>query len=133
MQGLGEDVLADVLRACRPSHVVTLQTPNLRRNLPAGHFWLLPDDDSGPLAAPVAAAQAAIVQLPAVAPQSPAGSIATGEQDCPLRQDLPQFSRLKTECKSCNRSRWACLGSYFAQLLLLHRSKWAIEAASNAP
>ena len=95
MQGLGEDVLADVFRACRPSHVVTLQTPNLRRNLPAGHFWLLPDDDSGALAAPVAAAQAVIVQLPAVASQSPAGSITTGEQDCPLRQDLTHIFRLR--------------------------------------
>lgn len=105
MQGLGEDVLADVLRMCRPSHVVTLQTPNLRRNLPAGQFWLLPDDDSGPLAAPVAAAQAAIVQLPAVASQSPAGSITTGEHDCPMRQDLTHILCLETECKSCNRSR----------------------------
>ena len=79
MQGLGEDVLADVLRCSRPSHVVTLQTPNARRNLLGGQFWLAQGADSGPLAVPAAAAQAAVVQLPAVTSEGPIGSIKAGE------------------------------------------------------
>ena len=79
MQGLGEDVLADILRCSRPSHVVTMQTPNARRNVPDGCFWAAPGEGNGPLAAPAAAAQAAITQLPAVASEGPLGATRLGE------------------------------------------------------
>lgn len=79
MQGLGEDVLADVLRCTRPSHVVMLQTPTPRRNVPQGQFWLTEDSAAGPLAPPAAAQQeAAVIQLPAVQSQGPAGSTPAG-------------------------------------------------------
>ena len=78
MQGLGEDVLADVLRCTRPSHVVTLQTPNPRRNVPQGQFWLTKDSAAGPLAASPVAQQATVIQLPAVQSQAPVGSTPAG-------------------------------------------------------
>lgn len=85
MQGLGEDVLADVLRCSRPSHVIMLQTPNACRNVPLGRFWLAGDDAIGPLAAPGAAQQAAIIQLPAVPHQGPLGSMPAGAYSVLLR------------------------------------------------
>ncbi|BDA42877.1 Polynucleotide 5'-hydroxyl-kinase NOL9 [Coccomyxa sp. Obi] len=39
IKGLGLDLLADLLQTARPSHVVLLQTANVRRNLPAEPFW----------------------------------------------------------------------------------------------
>ena len=72
-------MLADALRCSRPSHVVTLQTPNARRNLSGGQFWLAQGADSGPLAMLAAAAQAAVIQLPAVTSEGPIGSIKAGE------------------------------------------------------
>ena len=78
LQGLGEDVLADVLRCIRPSHVVTLQTPTPRRNVPEGHFWLKEDSTAGPMAAPSAVQQATVIQLPAVQSQAPVGSVPAG-------------------------------------------------------
>ena len=78
MQGLGEDVLADVLRCTRPSHVVTLQTPAPRRNVPQGQFWLTDHSAAGPLAPPAVAQHAAVIQLPAVQSQGPAGSTPAG-------------------------------------------------------
>ena len=79
MQGLGEDVLGGVLRCSRPSHVIMLQTPNARRNVPPGRFWLAGGDDGGgALALPAGAQLASIVQLPAVASQTPLGSATAG-------------------------------------------------------
>ena len=54
--------------------MVSLQTPNARRNQPGGHFWLAQGTDSGPLAMPAATARAAIIQLPAVTSDVPASS-----------------------------------------------------------
>ena len=79
MQGLGEDVLGDVLRCSRPGHVIMLQTPNARRNVPPGRFWLAGDGDvGGALALPAGAQLASIVQLPAVESQAPLGSATAG-------------------------------------------------------
>ena len=79
MQGLGEDVLGDVLRCSRPGHVIMLQTPNAGRNVPPGRFWLAGDDDGGgALALPAGAQLASIVQLPAVESQAPLGSATAG-------------------------------------------------------
>lgn len=79
MQGLGEDVLEDVLRCSRPGHLIMLQTPNARRNVPPGQFWLAGDDDGGgALALPAGAQLASIVQLPAVASQGSLGSATAG-------------------------------------------------------
>ena len=85
MQGLGEDVLADVLRCTRPSHVVTLQTPTPRRNVPQGLFWLTEDSAAGPLAASPVAQQATVIGLPAVQSQAPVGSTPAGvRKQCAL-------------------------------------------------
>ena len=68
-----------MLRCTRPSHVVTLQTPTSRRNVPQGQFWLKEDDVAGPLAPPAAVQQAAaVIQLPAVQSQAPVGSTTAG-------------------------------------------------------
>ena len=86
MQGLGEDVLAEVLCYTRPNHVVTLQTPTPRRNVPQGLFWLEEDGAAGPLAAPAVAQQATVIQLPAVQSQAPVGSTPAGvRQQCILQ------------------------------------------------
>ena len=68
-----------MLRCTRPSHVVMLQTPTPRRNVPQGQFWLTEDSAAGPLAPPAAAQQeATVIQLPAVQSQGPAGSTPAG-------------------------------------------------------
>lgn len=97
MQGLGEDVLADVLRCSRPSYVVTLQTPNARRNLPGGHFWLAQGVDGGPLAMPIAAARAAIIQLPAVTIDVPAGSTKAGGPSFCRNEERASRVKLKSQ------------------------------------
>ena len=63
LQGLGQDLLAEILQAASPQHVIMLQMPNARRNLPPEPFWVLP----GPPSALQQAQQPRIVQLPALA------------------------------------------------------------------
>ncbi len=60
-QGLGLDLLADLLQTAQPSHVVLLQTANARRNLPAEPFWAA-GDGPGQVPAPASI----ILQLQAV-------------------------------------------------------------------
>lgn len=38
-QGLGIDVLVEMLRALPTTHIVQLQTPNPNKNLPTDDFW----------------------------------------------------------------------------------------------
>ncbi|CAL5222401.1 g4760 [Coccomyxa viridis] len=116
IKGLGEDVLADVLRCSRPSHVVTLRTPNVRRNLPGGQFWLAQGGDIGPLAVPAAAAQAAVIQLPAVTSDGPIGSIKAGPKKLTANQ-----------ARSLSWLNFArgCCG------LPVHRFSWATEVAAE--
>ena len=57
MQGIGYDVLAGILQAVRPTHVVLLQTGNPTKDLPAAHFWQSAAEPSG----------AALLTLPALA------------------------------------------------------------------
>lgn len=51
VQGLGLDILVELLQALQPSHVLQLQSPNAKRNLPGGAFWLretrLPQQQQG--------------------------------------------------------------------------------------
>ena len=45
LQGLGYEILAQVLEILSPSHVLQLLTTNVNNNLPAYHWW--PDDTAG--------------------------------------------------------------------------------------
>lgn len=52
MQGLGFEVLAQVLESLSPSHVMQLTTPNPNNNLPPDRWWLpegLPPQQGDPL------------------------------------------------------------------------------------
>lgn len=88
MQGLGFDLLADLLQNAGPSHVVLLQTANPRRNLPAEIFWA---PVGGPAQMPAPAY--VLLQLQAVGQLPPAPAAPA--------QQLPGALLTKFCCYAC--------------------------------
>ena len=74
LQGLGFDVLAEVLRCVGLTHLVQLQAANQNRNLPTGAFWLPEEPREGQQQAPV------IYQMPAITTPDGVGPLAPAAQ-----------------------------------------------------
>ena len=77
-QGLGFDVLAQVLRCVGPTHLVQLRAANQNRNLPTGAFWLPEESREGQQQAPV------IYQVPANTTPDGVGPLPPAAQATPL-------------------------------------------------
>ena len=71
-------MLSDILRSAAPGHVIMLQTPNPRHNLPPEPFWVLPGP---PSCAIQPAASHRILELPAL-PQTPDGAPTSSPHLC---------------------------------------------------
>eukprot|EP00873_Tetraselmis_striata_P015387 jgi/Tetstr1/435651/TSEL_024551.t1 len=80
VKGLGLDLLATLLAEADPTHVVQLDSGNANRDLPAGHWWALPESAAEwqGAASVAAAAAAGGAQLFAIPSASRAAQISGG-------------------------------------------------------
>ncbi|KAF6256470.1 HAD-like domain-containing protein [Scenedesmus sp. NREL 46B-D3] len=80
--GLGLELLAEALRCAGPSHVIDVRSPNSKKNLPDGCWWV---DGAAASAAAAAAAVPAVLQVPSVAAAAAAAAAADGGADTPAK------------------------------------------------